>query len=107
MLATTTCDLNFHTRRADVSYNNMPGAGPSSPLSPLASPLSPSFDRDFERRGSFGDEEDEHNESALAKQRECARRVAAWITQSAVRITAVRIPSSPPPRTVAYRVWFL
>jgi hypothetical protein len=46
------------------------------------------------RRGSFDDDDDE-DEVALAKKRECAKRVAAWINQSAVRITAITSPYIP------------
>lgn len=81
-----TTNFDHHTRRLDVSCNM--AAGPSC----QASPRSPQFYDDIGRRGSF-DEDDEEDEVALAKKRECAKRVAAWITQSAVRITAVRVLS--------------
>ncbi|KAJ7452132.1 hypothetical protein B0H11DRAFT_2074463 [Mycena galericulata] len=77
-----TTNFDLHTRRVENSFHNM-AAGPSC----QTSPRSPQFDEDFGRRGSFDDGEDEQSELALAKKRECARRVAAWINQSAVRIT--------------------
>jgi len=84
-----TTNFDHHTRRLDVSYNNM-AAGPSC----QASPRSPQFYDDMGRRGSF-DEDDEESELALAKKQECAKRVAAWINQSAVRITAITSPYIP------------
>ncbi|KAF7373537.1 hypothetical protein MSAN_00564100 [Mycena sanguinolenta] len=73
---------------------------PPLPLSPCSlsalSPCSP-YD-DAPRRGSF--DEDDDDELALEKKRECASRVAAWINQSAVRITAVSFQSYTfPPST--------
>ncbi|KAJ7146094.1 hypothetical protein C8R44DRAFT_863902 [Mycena epipterygia] len=82
-----TTNFDLHTRRAEVSYDNM-AAGPSC-QSPLRSPQ---YDDDLGRRGSYEEGEDEQNERALAQKRECARRVAAWINQSAVRITAIASP---------------
>ncbi|KAJ7701583.1 hypothetical protein B0H17DRAFT_1195359 [Mycena rosella] len=82
-----TTNFDLHTRRAEVPYNNM-AAGPSC----QPAPRSPQYDEDFGRRGSFEEGEDEESDRALAKKRECARRVAAWINQSAVRITAVTCP---------------
>ncbi|KAJ7854981.1 hypothetical protein B0H14DRAFT_2579575 [Mycena olivaceomarginata] len=83
-----TTNFDHHTRRLDVSCNM--AAGPSC----QASPRSPQFYDDIGRRGSF-DEDDDEDEVALAKKRECAKRVAAWITQSAVRITAITSPYIP------------
>ncbi|KAJ7270739.1 hypothetical protein B0H12DRAFT_1229220 [Mycena haematopus] len=81
---------NFdHTRRLDVPYHTM-----ATSSSCQASPRSPQFFDDMGRRGSF-DEDDDEDEVALAKKRECAKRVAAWINQSAVRITAITSPYIP------------
>ncbi|KAJ6554586.1 hypothetical protein B0H19DRAFT_1262918 [Mycena capillaripes] len=80
-----TTNFDLHTRRTDVSYHNM-AAGPSC----QASPRSPQFDHAM-GCNSY-DEDDEESELALAKKRECASRVAAWINQSAVRITAITSP---------------
>ncbi|KAJ7125583.1 hypothetical protein C8R43DRAFT_1029393 [Mycena crocata] len=65
-------------------------AGPSC----QPSPRSPQYDEDLGRQGSYGDEDDEQSEHTLAKKRECASKVAAWITQSAVRITAITSTST-------------
>jgi len=84
-----TTNFDLHARRAEVSsYTLNMAAGPSC----QAAPRSPQYDDDFGRRGSLDDGEDEESEQALAKKRECARRVAAWINQSAVRITAITSP---------------
>ncbi|KAJ7042807.1 hypothetical protein C8F04DRAFT_54845 [Mycena alexandri] len=88
-----TTNFSLHTRRMDVSYDKNMAAGPS---------CQPQYSDDMGRRGSYDDrEEEEESEFDLAKKRECASRVAAWINQSAVRITAVRINVLPLPRTAA------
>ncbi|KAF8192635.1 hypothetical protein K438DRAFT_1761990 [Mycena galopus ATCC 62051] len=81
-----TTNFDQPIRRLDVSYHNN--------ASCQASPRSPQFFEDMGRRGSFDDDDDE-DEVALAKKRECAKRVAAWINQSAVRITAITSPYIP------------
>ncbi|KAJ7756239.1 hypothetical protein B0H16DRAFT_1458236 [Mycena metata] len=94
-----TTNFDLHTRRMDVSHDKNMAAGPSCQLPPC----SPQYSDDMGRRGSYDDREEEEEESEfdLAKKRECASRVAAWINQSAVRITAVRINCLGLPRTAA------
>ncbi|KAK7055405.1 hypothetical protein R3P38DRAFT_2846906 [Favolaschia claudopus] len=85
-----TTNFDHHARRLDVDYHNMAASSSCQP-----SPSSPQFYNEG-RRGSF-DEDDEEDEGARAKQRECVQRVAAWINQSAVRITATISTSYIPP----------
>ncbi|KAJ7079974.1 hypothetical protein B0H15DRAFT_490989 [Mycena belliarum] len=88
-----TTNFDLHTGRGNVSYNDM-AAGPSC----QSPPRSPQYDDDLGQRGSYDEGDEQESEKTQAKQRECARRVAAWINQSAVRITAVRAQSCVVPR---------